>query len=72
MSCIPARGGDILKTLYIGNLPWSTTDEELAKAFNQYVEVKSCRIITDRATAGPADSGSSRSMTPMLRRLSRP
>lgn len=39
-----------MKTLYIGNLPWSTTDEELAKAFNQFVEVKSCRIITDRAT----------------------
>ncbi|MEX0974620.1 MAG: RNA-binding protein [Bacillota bacterium] len=39
-----------MKTLYIGNLPWSTTDESLAQAFSQFVEVKSCRVITDRAT----------------------
>lgn len=39
-----------VKTLYVGNLPWSTTDEDLEKAFSQVVEVKSCRIITDRAT----------------------
>jgi len=39
-----------VKTLYVGNLPWSTTDEELAQAFSQYVEVLSCRIITDRGT----------------------
>lgn len=39
-----------MKTLYIGNLPWSTTDESLAQAFSQLVEVKSCRVITDRAT----------------------
>ena len=36
--------------MYVGNLPWSTTDEELAQAFSQYVEVLSCRIITDRGT----------------------
>jgi RNA recognition motif-containing protein len=39
-----------MKTLYVGNLPWSTTDEELAQAFSQYVEVVSSRIITDRGT----------------------
>ncbi len=39
-----------MKTLYVGNLPWSTTDEELERAFSQVVEVKGCRIITDRAT----------------------
>jgi len=38
------------KTLYVGNLPWSTTDEDLAKAFAQCCEVISCRIITDRDT----------------------
>jgi len=39
-----------MKTLYIGNLPWSTTDEELSSVFSQICEVKSCRIISDRAT----------------------
>jgi len=39
-----------MKTLYVGNLPWSTTSEELSRTFEQFVQVKSCRIITDRET----------------------
>jgi len=39
-----------VKTLYVGNLPWSTTDDELTRAFSQLVDVKSCRIIVDRQT----------------------
>lgn len=39
-----------MKTLYVGNLPWNTSSEELSKAFEQFVPVKSCRIITDRET----------------------
>jgi len=39
-----------VKTLYVGNLPWTTTSEELSEAFSPFVEVKSCRIITDRDT----------------------
>ena len=38
------------KTLYVGNLPWSTNEEELASVFAEHVEVKGCRIITDRET----------------------
>lgn len=38
------------KTLYVGNLPWATTQEELAEVFSQYAEVISARIITDRET----------------------
>ncbi len=38
------------KTLYVGNLPWATTEEELARAFAAHVKVLSCRIITDRQT----------------------
>ncbi|MHB8928123.1 MAG: RNA recognition motif domain-containing protein [Bacillota bacterium] len=38
------------KTLYVGNLPWTTTEEELTAAFAAHAEVKSCRIITDRET----------------------
>lgn len=38
------------RTLYVGNLPWGTTEEELAQAFSQHAQVISARIITDRET----------------------
>ncbi len=38
------------KTLYVGNLPWSTTDTSLAEAFREYGTVISSRIITDKET----------------------
>ena len=40
----------MVKTLYVGNIPWSTTEEELQQYFAQYGEVAGCRIITERAT----------------------
>jgi len=40
----------LVRTLYVGNLPWVTTEEELAKAFSTHGEVLSARIITDRQT----------------------
>jgi len=39
-----------VKTLYVGNLPWSTTEQQLADAFGVHGAVESCRIITDRET----------------------
>ncbi len=38
------------KTLYVGNLPWSTTSEELIEFFSRYGNVIGSRIITDRET----------------------
>ncbi len=38
------------KTLYVGNLPWSISEEDLSAAFAAHVNVKSSRIITDRET----------------------
>lgn len=38
------------KTLYVGNLPWSTTDTSLTEAFRAYGTVISSRIITDKET----------------------
>jgi len=38
------------KTLYVGNLPWAVTEEDLARAFSQYAEVTSARVVTDRET----------------------
>ncbi|HEY8463680.1 MAG TPA: RNA-binding protein [Bacillota bacterium] len=37
-------------TLYVGNLPWSATKEDLASFFSSYTEVKSSRIITEPGT----------------------
>ncbi|MDD4238094.1 MAG: RNA-binding protein [Desulfotomaculaceae bacterium] len=36
------------RTLYVGNLPWSTKAEDLADAFAAHGEVLSSRVITDR------------------------
>lgn len=38
------------KTLYVGNLPWSLTEDELAQAFSAHAQVVGARIITDRET----------------------
>lgn len=38
------------KTLYVGNLPWAATDEDLQRAFSQYAEVSSARVVKDRET----------------------
>jgi RNA recognition motif-containing protein len=40
--------------LYVGNLPYDVASEELSQLFNQYGEVVSARVITDR------DSGRSK------------
>ena len=37
-------------TLYVGNLPWSLTEDELAQTFAQVARVQATRIITDRET----------------------
>lgn len=38
------------KTLYVGNIPWSTNEDKLAQLFSQYGKVLGCRIIIERAT----------------------
>lgn len=38
------------KTLYVGNIPWKLTEDDLKDAFSRHGEVLSCRIITDRRT----------------------
>ncbi len=36
--------------IYVGNLPWSTTDQELSELFGDSGEVRSATVITDRET----------------------
>ncbi|MBM4234934.1 MAG: RNA-binding protein [Firmicutes bacterium] len=38
------------KTLYVGNIPWSTKEEDLLQFFSQFGEIEECRIITERST----------------------
>lgn len=36
--------------IYVGNLPWSATEESLSAAFEAYGEVTSAKVISDRET----------------------
>ena len=38
------------KKIYVGNLPFATTDEELAEFFGKHGKVISAKVITDRET----------------------
>jgi len=40
----------VVRTLYVGNLPWGTKPEELEEVFKEHGEVVGSRIITDRET----------------------
>ena len=39
-----------MKNIYVGNLSYDATEDELRQAFSQYGEVSSVNIITDRET----------------------
>jgi RNA recognition motif-containing protein len=49
---IVTRGGDIplAKTVYIGNLPWSATEDDLSALVSPHATVLSARVATDRDT----------------------
>ncbi len=36
--------------LYVGSLPYSTTDQQLSEVFSQHGTVQSAKVITDRYT----------------------
>ena len=38
------------KTLYVGNLPWTISEQELTTAFEAHGQVISSRIVTERET----------------------
>ncbi|MEW6547250.1 MAG: RNA-binding protein [Bacillota bacterium] len=39
-----------MTTLYVGNLSWGTTEQDLREAFAAFGEVLGCRVVTDRET----------------------
>ena len=38
------------KSIYVGNLPWSATEEQVQDLFAEYGEVISVKLVTDRDT----------------------
>jgi RNA recognition motif-containing protein len=40
----------MVKEIYVGNLPFSASEDEVRKAFEEYGEVHSVKLITDRQT----------------------
>jgi len=38
------------KSLFVGNLPWSATEEEIRAKFGEHVNVLAVRLITDKFT----------------------
>jgi RNA recognition motif-containing protein len=39
-----------MKSIFVGNLPWSVTDAELEAKFAEFGAVNSARVITDKFT----------------------
>ena len=39
-----------MKSIFVGNLPWSATDSELKEKFSQFGNVISARIVNDKFT----------------------
>jgi RNA recognition motif-containing protein len=43
--------------IYVGNLPFSSTEEDVRQAFEEYGEVSAVRLISDRETGRPRGFG---------------
>ena len=50
---IANRESSLGKKLYVGNLPFSTTETELRQAFEKHGQVESVAVIMDRETGRP-------------------
>ena len=54
--------------IYVGGLPYATTDAQLQEIFSAHGAVESARVITDKFTGVPVVSVLSRWPTPTRRR----
>ena len=45
------------KRIYVGNLPFSASDDEIRSLFGEYGEVEGVSLITDRETGRPRGFG---------------
>jgi RNA recognition motif-containing protein len=46
-----------MTTIYVGNLPFSATEAEVRKLFEQYGSVQSVKMVNDRETGRPRGFG---------------
>jgi RNA recognition motif-containing protein len=46
-----------MKKIYVGNLPFTATDDQLRELFTQHGSVESVNLITDRETGRPRGFG---------------
>ncbi len=46
-----------MKTIYLGNLPFTATEEEVANLFGQHGEVAKVSLVNDRETGRPRGFG---------------
>ena len=46
-----------MKKIYVGNLPFSATEDEVRQLFEEYGEVMSVALISDRETGRPRGFG---------------
>ncbi len=53
----PSGGTGVGVELYVGNLPYDTTDKELARAFERFGRVLSVRMIENRRNGKPKGFG---------------
>lgn len=49
--------GAMAKSIYVGNLPFNATEEDVKTLFSQYGTVHSIKLITDRDTGRPRGFG---------------
>jgi cold-inducible RNA-binding protein len=54
---MPAPGENALKKLYVGNLPFTATDDQISQLFGQHGTVHSVALINDRETGRPRGFG---------------
>jgi RNA recognition motif-containing protein len=47
----------MMKSIYVGNLPFTATEDEVRDLFAAYGEVESVRLMTDRDTGRPRGFG---------------
>jgi len=56
-----AQGADFesryMKSIYVGNLPFSATEEDLRELFSAYGTVHVVKLVTDRETGKPRGFG---------------
>ncbi|PJA54810.1 MAG: RNA-binding protein, partial [Candidatus Marinimicrobia bacterium CG_4_9_14_3_um_filter_48_9] len=46
-----------MKTIYVGNLPFSASEDDIRNLFAKYGEVHSVKLVTDRETGRPRGFG---------------